>query len=74
MKMKLLHYVKRYLPGAIIGAGAGWLYWRFFGCDGSCMISSSPWRSSIYFAFLGGLVVDLILPAQKASTADKKEG
>ena len=38
------------------GAALGYLYYYFFGCDGSCAITSSPYRSMIYVAVIGGLV------------------
>ncbi len=46
-----------YIFGAIIGAIAGWLYWKNIGCSsGTCMITSSPVRSTIYFAAMGALL------------------
>lgn len=45
-----------YIVGAMIGAVAGYLYWKNVGCStGTCMITSSPVNSTIYFAFLGAL-------------------
>lgn len=38
------------------GAAVGWLYYRFFGCNGSCAITSSPVRSMLYLAVVGGLL------------------
>ena len=38
------------------GAALGYLYYYFFGCDGSCAITSRPYRSMIYVAVIGGLV------------------
>ena len=38
------------------GAAVGWLYYRFFGCNGSCVITSSPVRSMLYLAVVGGLI------------------
>lgn len=40
----------------IIGAAVGWLYYRFWGCTGSCAITSSPMRSMIYAAVISGLL------------------
>ena len=43
--------------GAIAGAIAGFLYWKYVGClDGSCAITSNPLRSTVYFALMGALV------------------
>jgi hypothetical protein len=48
---------KLYILGAFAGALAGLMYWKFIGClTGSCAITSDPYRSSLYFAFMGALV------------------
>lgn len=45
-----------YLLGALAGAVGGFLYWKFVGCStGTCMITSSPVRSTLYFALMGAL-------------------
>ncbi|MFI5188366.1 MAG: hypothetical protein ACHQF0_16665 [Chitinophagales bacterium] len=43
------------LIGVITGSAAGWWYWKNFGCNGSCLITSKPLNSSLY----GGLLVGL---------------
>ncbi len=49
-----------YVLGAIVGAISGWLYWKNIGCSsGTCMITSSPIRSSSYFALMGALLFGL---------------
>lgn len=49
---------KLYFIGALIGALAGFLYWKYVGCvTGTCAITSNPYRSTIYFAFFGALVL-----------------
>lgn len=54
--------------GAVLGAVGGYLYYYFVGCaSGSCAITSSPINSTLYFSFLGGLVVNLIKPETKKS-------
>jgi hypothetical protein len=56
MKRWMLHN-KLYFIGAITGGFAGFLYWKFVGCvNGSCLITSNPFRSTIYFAIMGALV------------------
>ena len=51
---------KLYFIGAVVGAVGGYLYWRFIGCSsGTCMISSKPLNSTLYFAVLGALVFSL---------------
>jgi len=55
--------------GAILGAVGGYLYYYFVGCaSGTCGITSSPVNSTLYFAILGGLIVNLIKPETKNST------
>lgn len=38
--------------GALVGLG----YYAWIGCSGGCIIASSPLRSMLYFAVVGGLV------------------
>ena len=48
---------RAYFYGALIGAIAGFLYWKFVGCSsGHCMISSRPLSSMTYFAASGMLI------------------
>lgn len=48
---------KLYWLGATAGAIAGFLYWKYVGClTGSCAITSSPVKSTLYFALLGSLL------------------
>lgn len=43
--------------GAVTGAIAGLLYWKFVGCSsGTCMISSKPLNSAVYFSVTGALI------------------
>jgi len=47
--------------GFLIGALAGWLYWRFVGCHGgSCPIWSNPWISTGYGGVFGWLLAGLL--------------
>ena len=56
MKSVILKY-KAELIGIAFGALAGWPYWYFVGCSsGSCAITSSPVNSSLYGAFMGGIL------------------
>ena len=53
--------------GAIVGAIGGYLYYYFVGCaSGTCGITSSPFNSTLYFAILGGLIVNLIKPTNNS--------
>lgn len=55
--------------GALLGGLAGWLYWSRFGCTNGCAITSSPVNSSLYGAFMGGLLVNS-LKREKKNTSD----
>ena len=51
---------KLYILGAVIGALAGFIYWRYVGClTGTCAITASPLNSTIYFAILGSILFGL---------------
>ncbi|MBK8368760.1 MAG: hypothetical protein IPL10_15525 [Bacteroidetes bacterium] len=53
--------------GAIAGAIGGYLYYYFVGCaSGTCGITSSPINSTLYFAILGGLIINLIKPTDNS--------
>jgi hypothetical protein len=68
VKTKLLKWL--WVLGALAGAIAGYLYWKWVGCNsGSCMITSKPINSTIYFAVVGALVFSLFTPSKKKSTA-----
>lgn len=46
--------------GVPLGALAGFLYWKFVGCNsGSCAIKSNPYNSTIYGAAMGGLLFSI---------------
>jgi hypothetical protein len=43
--------------GTVAGAVLGFAYYRFIGCNsGTCPITSNPWASICYGAFMGFLV------------------
>jgi hypothetical protein len=49
---------KLYFIGALLGAIAGFIYWKYVGClTGTCAITSNPYRSAIYFAVFGALII-----------------
>lgn len=55
--------------GVMLGAIGGFLYYYYVGCaSGTCGITSSPVNSTLYFAVMGGLVMNLIKPETKKST------
>ncbi len=46
--------------GALIGALAGFLYYKFIGCaSGTCMITSKPINSTLYGALMGYLLFNI---------------
>lgn len=48
------------LTGTILGAFAGYFYYLFIGCsNGTCLISSKPVNSTIYFAVMGAVLFSL---------------
>jgi len=54
--------------GAIAGAIGGFLYWKFVGCSsGTCMITSSPRNSSLYFAVMGAILFGIFKKEKKAA-------
>ena len=47
--------------GVLVGAIAGYLYWRLVGCaSGTCAITSVWWRSALYGALMDGFAFDII--------------
>ena len=52
-----MSFVLKLLLGAVIGAVAGFIYYKIVGCPtGACPITKSPLRSTIYGAVLGLMV------------------
>jgi hypothetical protein len=46
----------RLFIGIVVGGAAGYAYYRFVGCaSGACPLTSNPYISSIYGAFMGAL-------------------
>jgi hypothetical protein len=47
----------RFYP-VLAGAGLGFLYYYFIGCNtGSCAITSNPWSSVLYGSLFGALFI-----------------
>ena len=49
----------------LAGALLGFFYYRFFGCSGSCPITSSPWMTMVYFGLMGGVLSMGFVPGKK---------
>ena len=72
MKKLLIQY-KLYGIGFLLGAVAGFLYWKYIGClSGTCAITSNPLRSTVYFGIMGALIPGLF-QKQKISRAGKQD-
>lgn len=55
--MNFLKQYKLTFLGVFAGAMGGYLYYHFIGCySGSCAITSQPLNSTVYGAFMGGLL------------------
>jgi hypothetical protein len=55
-----------YIYGTLLGALAGFLYWKYVGCiTGTCAITSNPIRSTVYFAVIGALIFGLFKNSKK---------
>jgi hypothetical protein len=53
----ILSNIWLYITGAMVGAIAGFMYWKFVGCTtGTCPITGKPVNSTIYFAAMGSLL------------------
>lgn len=52
--------------GVILGAVAGYLYYKYVGCiTGTCVITSKPLNATIYGALIGGLLSNSLLKKEK---------
>lgn len=55
-----IHKNRLGLIGLMVGAIAGFAYWKFIGCaSGTCMITSKPLNSSLYGAIMGYLLFSM---------------
>ena len=51
---------KLLVGGIIVGAIAGFMYWKLVGCNsGACMITSKWHNSTAYGALMGGLLFSM---------------
>lgn len=51
--------------GTLMGALAGYLYYKYVGCiTGTCSITSKPLNSTIYGALMGGLGFSILQPSK----------
>lgn len=70
-----LQKILKYFPllsviGLVLGAIGGYLYYFYVGCEsGTCSITSSPWKSTLWGALMGYLLFDMF----KRRPKEKKE-
>ena len=61
------------LTGMILGALAGYFYYRFIGCSGgTCLISSKPVNSTLYFAAMGAIFFSLFKKEGNGKPNDRR--
>jgi len=64
-----MKFIKKHIlviSGMLIGALAGFLYWKFVGCvSGTCAITSNPVNSTIYGFVTGGLIFSIFKNDEK---------
>jgi hypothetical protein len=54
------------LIGVILGAIAGYLYYKYVGCiTGTCVITSKPLNATLYGALIGGLLTNSLIKKEK---------
>jgi hypothetical protein len=55
----------RTIAGIVIGAALGFAYYKFVGCaSGTCLITSSPFMSTLFGAIIGVLIVGISITRQ----------
>jgi len=54
------------LIGVLLGAIAGYLYYKYVGCiTGTCVITSRPLNATLYGALIGGLLTNSLIKKEK---------
>jgi len=57
---------KLYFFGALFGAIGGFLYYKYVGCiNGTCLITSNPYRSTLYGAFVAAILFGVFKREEK---------
>jgi hypothetical protein len=66
---------KLVIAGLLLGAAAGFLYWKLVGCNsGTCMITSKWHNSTAYGAVMGGLLFSIFKKEKKQEREDGNNG
>jgi len=63
-------WTKKLFP-IVLGALGGYAYYYFIGCNRGCPITSNPWLSVLYGAFLGLILINWNM---KSKLIEQKEG
>ena len=59
------------LIGALLGGVGGFIYWRFVGCSsGTCLITSRPVNSILYFSLMGALLLSMLPSSGRPSSTN----
>ncbi len=73
-----MEFIKKHIltiTGTIIGAVAGFLYWKYIGCvSGNCAITSNPVNSTIYGFVTGGLLFSIFNDKKSIKKKDEISG
>jgi hypothetical protein len=63
---------KLLILGLVLGAVAGFLYWKLVGCNsGACLITSKWHNSTTYGAVMGGLFLSIFKKEEKNERNNK---
>jgi hypothetical protein len=61
------------ITGVLIGAIAGFLYWKYVVCtSGTCYIQSNPNLMTLYGALLGGIIFSIFQPKPTSNQQREK--
>jgi hypothetical protein len=70
--MKYIFAHKMTLLGLVVGALLGYLYFQEIGCEsGTCAITSKPLNSTLYGAFMGGLLANSFKKNEQKSKSNE---
>ena len=63
--MKLSKKILIWTIGFIFGGIAGYVYYKYWGCQRGCAITSKPFSSIVFGGILGTLFADFFIPRNK---------
>jgi hypothetical protein len=59
---------KLILLGIVLGAVAGFMYWKLIGCNSGCAITSKWHNSTAYGTVMGGLFLSIFKKEKKTTS------